>query len=101
MEPVRLELENICKEYQQGDTVIQALQNVNLVIEPGDTYPLPDSPAVGNHADEYFRVSGCSHKGKVSRWRARCPSHVLRGSGGLSQSDYWLHFSELLPSSRP
>ena len=36
MEPVRLEMENICKEYRQGDAVIHALQNVNLVIEPGE-----------------------------------------------------------------
>lgn len=48
MEPVRLELENICKEYRQGDTLIHALENVNLVIEPG----------------EYLSITGQSGSGK-------------------------------------
>ena len=48
MEPVRLELEDICKNYQQGDTTIHALQHVNLVIEPG----------------EYLSITGQSGSGK-------------------------------------
>lgn len=48
MEPVRLELEDICKNYQQGDTIIHALQHVNLVIEPG----------------EYLSITGQSGSGK-------------------------------------
>lgn len=48
MEPVRLELQDICKNYQQGDTIIHALQHVNLIIEPG----------------EYLSITGQSGSGK-------------------------------------
>ena len=57
MEPVRLEMENICKEYRQGDAVIHALQNVNLVIEPGEFLSITGQSGSGKST--LMNILGC------------------------------------------
>lgn len=57
MNPVPLELRDICKTYRQGDAVIHALRDVNLTIEPGDFVSITGQSGSGKST--LMNILGC------------------------------------------
>ncbi len=57
MEPVRLELENVCKTYYQGETPVHALSHVSLSIEPGTFLSITGQSGSGKST--LMNILGC------------------------------------------
>lgn len=57
MEPVRLELEDVCKTYYQGETPVHALCHVSLSIEPGTFLSITGQSGSGKST--LMNILGC------------------------------------------
>ena len=66
-----IELRDIYKLYHMGDTVVRALDGINLNIDEGEF--VARFGQIDLH--EYYRLSRCAYFGDVQAERNRCFNH--------------------------